>query len=413
MARRMPAGVELRKGTNGISFRARWRDEQGGRHSNTFDTLDDAEAHLQEMARNRRRGVSVNPTPGRTLFSEWAATWWATRDVRASTMAPQFTLMNRHIVPHWGQWRLIDIKAHHIRQWMVELARGGDCQRGRNMSSLQPSTVNKALTMMKLCMAGAVDAGLLEINPATRVKQMTSRPEERRFLEPWELEELEAGMLEWWRPMLALAIDSALRIGELGALQVKDLDLLKHSVRVRGTAVEVSKKFTNAATMRQVNETKTARGRRVVPTLTPSTVEKLAAMIAERRLGPEDTLFTGRQGAPLRGSNFRPNIWKPAVARASLAKPLPTPHSLRHTAISLWIAAGTVSPMEIAMWAGHSSINTTYSVYGHLIQKDASATIEQLTRIHAESAATRRNQVVRLRSVPAAKDGPERTDTGT
>ena len=65
-------------------------------------------------------------------------------------------------------------------------------------------------------------------------------------------------MLEWWRPMVALAIDSALRMGELGALQVKDLDLLKHSVRVRGTAVEVSKKFTNAATMRQVTDTKTA-----------------------------------------------------------------------------------------------------------------------------------------------------------
>jgi len=51
-------------------------------------------------------------------------------------------------------------------------------------------------------------------------------------------------------------------------------------------------------------------------------------------------------------------------------------------------------------------------VYGHLIQKDATATIE-LTRIHAESAVARRNQVVRLRSVPAAQDGPERTATGT
>ena len=413
MARRMPVGVRAEKRGKVVTYQARWVDERGARHSATFDTVSDAAAHRAQMDRNVRRGASADPTPGKTLFSDWAETWWATRDVRASTKASQHTMMNRHIVPHWGQWRLIDIKADHIRQWMVELARGGDCPRGPDMSPLQPSTVNKVLTMMKLCMAGAVDADLIETNPATRVKQMTSRPDERRFLEPWELEELEAGMLEWWRPMLALAIDSALRLGELGALQVKDLDLLKHSVRVRGTAVEVSKRFTNAATMRQVTETKTARGRRVVPTLTPSTVDKLAAMIAERGLGPEDTPFTGRQGAPLRGSNFRPNIWKPAVTRAGLAAPLPTPHSLRHTAISLWIAAGTVNPMEIAMWAGHSSINTTYSVYGHLIQKDASATITQLTRIHAESSVTRRNQVVQLRSVPAAKNGPGRTDTGT
>jgi len=45
--------------------------------------------------------------------------------------------------------------------------------------------------------------------------------------------------------------------------------------------------------------------------------------------------------------------------------------------------------------------------------EDATATIEQLTRIHAESAVARRNQVVRLRSVPAAEDGPEKTTTGT
>jgi len=287
-------------------FRAEWYDETGTRRTYTCDTMAHAVAYREEMLRNVRRGRSTDPTPGRTLFTDWAETWWATRDVRASTMASQFTLVNRHVVPHWRDWKLIDIKAHHIRQWTVELVRGGRRSRGRDMAPLNPSTVNKILTMMKLCMAGAVDAGLLEINPSARVKQMTSRPEERRFLEPWELEELEAGMLEWWRPMVALAIDSALRMGELGALQVKDLDLLQHSVRVRGTAVEVSKKFTNAATMRQVTDTKTARGRRVVPTLTPSTVDKLAAMIAERGLGPEDTLFTGRQGAPLRGSTSAP-----------------------------------------------------------------------------------------------------------
>ncbi len=84
----------------------------------------------------------------------------ATRDVRASTMASQFTPMNRHVVPHWRDWKLIDIKAHHIRQWTVELARGGDCQRGRNMSPLNPSTVNKILTMMKPCMAGYRASGI-------------------------------------------------------------------------------------------------------------------------------------------------------------------------------------------------------------------------------------------------------------
>ena len=161
MARRKHVGVRrVEKRGRPDRFRAEWYDETGTRRTYTCDTMAQAVAYREEMLRNVRRGASTDPTPGRTLFTDWAETWWAARDVRASTMASQFTLMNRHVVPHWGQWKLIDIKAHHIRTWMVELARGGDCQRGRNMSPLNPSTVNKILTMMKPCMAGYRASGI-------------------------------------------------------------------------------------------------------------------------------------------------------------------------------------------------------------------------------------------------------------
>jgi len=40
-------------------------------------------------------------------------------------------------------------------------------------------------------------------------------------------------------------------------------------------------------------------------------------------------------------------------------------HDLRHTAVALWIAAGT-GPKEVATRAGHTSVSFTLDRYGHL-----------------------------------------------
>jgi hypothetical protein len=40
-------------------------------------------------------------------------------------------------------------------------------------------------------------------------------------------------------------------------------------------------------------------------------------------------------------------------------------HDLRHTYVSLMIAAGA-NPKEVSTWAGHSSVSFTLDRYGHL-----------------------------------------------
>jgi integrase len=57
-------------------------------------------------------------------------------------------------------------------------------------------------------------------------------------------------------------------------------------------------------------------------------------------------------------------VWLPALAAAELEPP-PRIHDLRHTAVSLWIAAGA-SPKEVAARVGHTSVRVVLDVYGHL-----------------------------------------------
>ena len=52
---------------------------------------------------------------------------------------------------------------------------------------------------------------------------------------------------------------------------------------------------------------------------------------------------------------------------------------MRHTAVSLWVAAGA-SDLEVAKWAGHSSAAFTKSRYAHLLHQAGSVTRKRQAR---------------------------------
>lgn len=114
---------------------------------------------------------------------------------------------------------------------------------------------------------------------------------------------------------------------------------------------------------------KTEAGNRIVPTLGPDVVERLAEHIEDRRLGPDDYLFQGQRGGRMNPDNWRKRYFNPAVERAGLTALGPTPHTLRHTAVSLWIASGKcTNQIQVAQLAGHEQLASVYKLYGHLFE---------------------------------------------
>lgn len=74
-------------------------------------------------------------------------------------------------------------------------------------------------------------------------------------------------------------------------------------------------------------------------------------------------MFATPAGNPLRSSNFRARGWLPAVRAAGLDGL--TPHDLRHTAASRYIAAET-PPKVVQRIIGHASVAFTIDIYGHV-----------------------------------------------
>jgi integrase len=234
---------------------------------------------------------------------------------------------------------------------------------------LAPATVTRCLGVVKKLLTDAVSEGLIAASPAAGVKPPRPGRVERRFLTVGELVRLEEAIDPRWAIVVHFGTTTGLRIGELAALRVKDLRLAAGEVVGRSTAVSVPLAVSGSDVRRQIHPTKTFAGERTVPTLHPTLRDRLAALIDERGLGPNDWLFTGRDGGPMTPDNWRSRIWRPAVERAGLADPQPTPHSLRHSAVALWIAAG-VDRLTVARWAGHTDAAFMERVYGHLWSND-------------------------------------------
>lgn len=168
------------------------------------------------------------------------------------------------------------------------------------------------------------------------------------------------------RPIIALALATGARRGELLGLRVKDFDPVKATIRIE-RSVEQTK-----AGLR-IKQPKTKNGRRTIA-IPASTVAELRAHLLrqqERRLAlgmgraaPDDPLF-----ARWDGSQRAPHWLTQKFAQAMTALKIEgvTLHSTRHTHASQLIAAG-MDILTISRRIGHGSPVITLKVYGHLIE---------------------------------------------
>ena len=62
-------------------------------------------------------------------------------------------------------------------------------------------------------------------------------------------------------------------------------------------------------------------------------------------------------------------------------------HDLRHTAVALWIAAGT-NPKEVAARAGHTSVSFTLDRYGHLCPESDAALRDRLDALYSAGSGS-------------------------
>lgn len=100
-----------------------------------------------------------------------------------------------------------------------------------------------------------------------------------------------------------------------------------------------------------------------------------AAALKAGKSGPIPWVFTNLEGEPLDGDNLRARVFQPALTKAKLRQV--RIHDLRHTFASLLIQQGE-SLAYVRDQLGHSSIQVTVDVYGHLVPGSNRAAVDRL-----------------------------------
>jgi integrase/recombinase XerD len=136
--------------------------------------------------------------------------------------------------------------------------------------------------------------------------------------------------------ILELLFSTGIRIGELVALDVKDVDLERRQIQITGRAT---------------------RGRIVAVTSEPI-LDALVNYLELRNERHLDTpaLFVGRSGTRLTIYSIE-NIFKKHVRLADIKRHI-TPHALRHTMAAMLVSSGT-DIREVQEILGHASILST------------------------------------------------------
>ena len=185
---------------------------------------------------------------------------------------------------------------------------------------------------------------------------------EQRCFTDEEVGKILSAAAEPFGTILALTAVLGLRIGEVLALRVSDVDFSRKIIRVRQSI--------DAAT-RQVQAVKSNASSADVPM--PSQLEGRLRKHLQTHDGKADLLFINRRGRPYSANKLRAKILHPLLVKLGI--PRGGFHATRHGAPSALLADGA-TPAVVQKQLRHSDPRITLGVYAHVIGDQQRSAVE-------------------------------------
>lgn len=336
------------------SGKTRWvvsyRDVTQRQRTKTFTKKDQAERFKAERDQERRANAGRDVVDRR----EWQLSKFYDQLCRDSSHWKPSSrqrnegLWNVHIGPAFGHRPVAQIRLHEINDWLAGIDRS-------------ESTKRLARILLAQVFDVAVSMEAIPGNPAAAARKPKAGRPNMLFLTKPQVARLQEAIDPRFKFLVTFAVWTGMRQGELFALERGDLT---------NGIVRVSKTVRWIGTEAVVTPPKSNKERSIAFT---GIAEHMRRHLATH---DHELVWPSQAGTHLRSTNFRRNVWVPAVAAAELNPKLRF-HDLRHTCVSLRSLAGE-SPQQIQAVMGHASITTTIGIYNHVYPEAVVKADEQL-----------------------------------
>ena len=331
-----------------------YRDGTGTRRNKIFRKKREAQTYLAETVIAVRGGIHTPESTSITVAQ--AAELWLergrTEKLEQSTLRQYAGHVGLHIIPNLGSTKLARLTVPMVEAFKDKLLR----EASRPMA-------RKVLTSLKSILRDALRRGLVAQNAALGVKVETKKRARAKLAVGRDIpskEEITAifeAARGRWRPLIITAALTGLRASELRGLCWDSVDFERRVIHVRQ----------RADLWRTLGAPKSAAGDREVP-MSRTVVNVLREWKLACPPGELNLAFPTGAGTVESHANICNRGWYPAQIDAGVTYEGGAKyglHGLRHFYAS-WAIEQGFSPKRVQALFGHSSIQMTFDVYGHL-----------------------------------------------
>ncbi len=333
----------------GKAYQIDYIDVSGKRvRKSGFKTKEDAKQAEAKLLVDVAKGISTiqNKIITFKVASEHYINTQLKNYCKESTYDEYKRMINTHLVPFFGDMRLINIKKNTIEDFITYQ---------KNNTNVCDNTINKHLTILSAILEKQVENENLYINYARRVKKLPIEQKETRALTKKEI-----GIIlnickkdyEQFLPLLYTAINTGLRKGEILALRWQNINFKEELIKVQHSLYKGKLTTPKSKTSkRSINMSKSLK-------------KVLLELKLETSGKDENFVFTNSNNGALDSKNIINRFYKPLIKKSDIGHV--RFHDLRHTFASQLITNG-VDIKYIQTQLGHASTRMTLDTYGHLL----------------------------------------------
>ncbi|MGP4974150.1 Arm DNA-binding domain-containing protein [Psychrobacter alimentarius] len=300
---------------------------------------------MTELADRAEACISRNPT-----FRQFSEIFYEERKIewRPSYRQKIKIILDKYLLPEFGGKAVHAIKKPDLLTFRSSLAKvryGKDGQ-----SSLSVARINQIMILLRMILEEASDRHEFEM-PYKNIKNLKqARPDVNPFTlaEVWLfLKHVRAD----YKPYYTIRFFTGMRTSEIDGLKWECINFDRREISIRGALVNG-----------EMGPTKTLGSQRDIA-MSQLVYDALLEQKA-RTFGKSEFVFCNSQGNPMEYRNVNRRVWKPTLALLGLKHR--RAYQTRHTAATLWLAAGE-NPEWIARQMGHSSTEMLFRVYSRYV----------------------------------------------
>jgi integrase len=327
--------------------------------------LDAARADRAALAHAGRHGeVPVAPSLRfGTVVDRWLARYEAlvaAQHRHERTLEAHRYLIERHLLPRFARRRVSTITVDDAAGLIT----------GMRAAGCSEKTTANAVASLRSILCLALRRGWIVDDPIARLERDERphpKPRAQRVLGRDEVVRLLACSSDEYRPLIATALYTGMRISELLGLAWSDVDFDAGMIHVRA---QLSRPHRGSPAVRVAPKTRAAV--REIPL-----IPQLADVVQVHRASTThnesaEWVFPSRAGTPLGHRNAQRRGLARAARMAGLENGRWPPlrfHDLRHTFASHLIVDLGLDVAQVSRILGHAQVTTTLSVYTHLFDK--------------------------------------------